>query len=72
MFQSRVVQGSFKDVVSCKAVSRVFIESVNCVSIKFRKKNQGCFKNVSIKFYFAILFLMDLIAATRPEGGLVL
>ena len=37
---------------------------------KSHKKFQGCFKNLSMKFCFAIL-CMNLIAATRAEGGLV-
>ena len=40
-----------------KKVSRVFKESVRCVSRKFHKKSQGCFKNVSMKFCFSILLL---------------
>ena len=41
----------------------MFKESVKFVLRKF----QGCFKNVSMKFCSC----MDLIAATRAEGGLV-
>ena len=41
-------------------VSREFKESVKCVSSvfqeNFNKKFQGCFKNVSRKFSFAIFF----------------
>ena len=66
-------QGSLK-VVSwqfqrrSKEVSRVFEESVKCVFRNFKKKKgQGGFKNVSMKFCFTILF----IAATREGGGLV-
>ena len=40
-----------------KEVLRVFKESVMCVLRKYHKKFQGCFKNVSMKFCFAILLL---------------
>ena len=51
-------KGCFKGVLRqfqrrFKEVSRVFKESVKCVSKKF----QGCFKNVLMKFCFAILLL---------------
>ena len=62
-------QGSFKGVSrqfkKCfEEVSRV--ESVKGFRENFKKKFQGCFKNVSMQFC-----CMDLIAATRAEGGLV-
>ena len=50
----------------CKEVSRVLKESVKFVSRNFQKQFQGHFKNVSMKFC-----CMELIAATRAEGGLV-
>ena len=38
-----------------KEVAKVFKESVKCLSRKFQKKKfQGCFKNVSMKFCFVI------------------
>ena len=37
-------------------VSRVSKGSVNVLQENFNKKFQGCFKNVSMKFCFAILF----------------
>ena len=51
---------SFKDILrkfqGClKKVQIVFEESVKCVSRKFHKKFQECFKNLSMKFCFAIL-----------------
>ena len=45
--------------------------SVKYFSRKFHQNFQGCFKNLSMKLCFAIL-CMNLIAATRAEGGLVL
>ena len=44
--------------------------SVKYFSRKFHQNFQGCFKNLSMKLCFAIL-CMNLIAATRAEGGLV-
>ena len=35
----------------------MFEESVKCVSRKFQKKFQGCFKNVLMKFCFLVLLL---------------
>ena len=69
---SRQLQGYLKEVQrvfreSFKEGSRVFKESVKCVSRKF----QRCFMNVLIKF-LRFFCCMDLIAATRAEGGLVL
>ena len=69
-----MVQGSFKiSKISSKGVSKMLYgrfkgvrESVKCVSRKFHKKFQGCFKNLSMK-----CCSMNLIAATRAEGGLV-
>ena len=55
-------QGSFKDVGRFKGVK----ESVKCVSRKFNKLFQGCFKNLSMKFCFS----MNLISAIRAEGGM--
>ena len=37
-------------------VSRVSKGSVNVLQENFNKKFQGCFKNVSMKFCFAIVF----------------
>ena len=42
--------------VSVKYLLRVFEESVKCVSRKFHKKFQGYFKNILMKFCFAIFF----------------
>ena len=55
-------QGRFKGVKEC----------VKCVSRKCHKKFQGCFKNLSMKFVLQFCFSMNLIAATRAEGGFVL
>ena len=41
---SKVLSKQFKKCL--KEVSRVFKESVKCVSNKFRKKFQGCIKNL--------------------------
>ena len=40
-----------------KEVSRAFKESMKCISRNLNNKFQGCFKNVSMKLYFVILFL---------------
>ena len=45
-------------------------ESVKCVSRKFHKKFQGCIKNLLMKFLLQFC-CMNLIAATRADGGLV-
>ena len=80
----KVIQGCFKvfkrsskgvseQFQKCfKEVLRVNKGSFNCVSRKFHKKCQGCFKNLSMKCCFVIGCSMNLIAATREEGGLVL
>ena len=47
-------------------------ESVSVFPENFEKKLMGVFKNVSMKFCLANFCCMDLIAATRAEGGLVL
>ena len=60
---SRMYQESLKDVNGClREVSKVFqgrfkgvTESVKCVSRKFYKKFQRCFRNLSMKFCFTIL-----------------
>ena len=62
-------QDSFKNILrnvqSClKEVSSVFQEN-------FKQKFHGCFKSVSMKFVLQFCSSMDLIAATRAEGGLV-
>ena len=62
-----VFKGNFKNILR---KIHGFKASVKYFSRKFRKKFQGCFKNLSRKFCFAIL-CMNLIAATRAEGGLV-
>ena len=48
---------TFEMAERVKEVSRVLKESVKCVSRKFQKQFQGHFKNVSMKFCFAILIL---------------
>ena len=67
--------GSFKGVLrEVSKFQRRFngvTESVKCVSRKFYKKFQGCFKNLSMKFVLQFRCSMNLIAATRAEGGLV-
>ena len=50
-----------------KEISRVFKEVSSVFQENFKKKFQGCFKKVSMKFCAR----MYLIAATRAEGGLV-
>ena len=75
MFQENYIK-SFKDV------SRIFKRSSKVVSrqfVSFLRKYQGCLKKVSgvfqenyIKSFFLLQFrCMNLIAATRAEGGLV-
>ena len=60
---SRDFQGSFK---TFEKVSRVFTESIMCVSRKTML--QGCFKNVSRKFCFAILLLHESHCNYLPWG----
>ena len=53
-------QGSLRQFQTrFKEVSRVFKESVKCVSRKF-KKFQGCFKNLS-------MHLIELISSQLPK-----
>ena len=70
------LKGCFKGVSRqfqrrLKKVSRVFKESVKCASRKFHKKFQGCIKNLKMEFLLQFC-CMNLIAATRAEGGRVL
>ena len=51
-------------------IFKVVKESVKCVSRKFHKKFQGCFKNLSIKFCFAIFFSSQL--PEQKEGLFVI
>ena len=66
-----MIQRSFKvSKRSLKGVSRQFQRCFKENSRAFHKKFQGCSKNLSMKFCFAIL-CMNLITATQAEGGLV-
>ena len=76
MFQGRLRSDSRVSKRTSRGVKREFEGSFKvvlrkfqrkCVSRKLEKKLQGRFKNVSMKFCSC----MDLIAATRAEGGLV-
>ena len=63
---SRVFQGSFNDVLrKCRGYLKK--GSIVFKEIKIKIIVSRVFKNVSIKFCSC----MDLIAATRAEGGLV-
>ena len=67
---SKGVQGSFKDVLrrfqGClKKVSRVFQEN-------FKNSFKGVSKKFLRSFFFQFVCCMDLIVATRADGGLVL
>ena len=71
--QEYLKEGCYKAVSKMfKEVSKAFKESTKCVSIKFQKKVSRVFHEC----FNEVLFLqfcscMDLIAATRAEGGLV-
>ena len=72
---SKAIQGCFKEVSSviqkCFMMFQGSIKEVKCVSRKCHKKFQGCLKNLSMKFCLQFCCSMNLIAATRAEGGLV-
>ena len=56
MFQGRL-KGVSRQFQRLSKVSGVLKVSVKCVFRNLKKKCEGCFKNVSMKFCFAILFL---------------
>ena len=65
--QEYLKEGCYKAVSKMfKEVSKAFKESTKCVSIKFQKKYQGCFMNVSMKFYFCN-FVLAWISSQLPE-----
>ena len=58
-FQKSFMAVSWQFQKYLKEVLRVVKESVQCVSRKFHKMSQACFKNVSINFGFPILLLHE-------------